>query len=88
MRGFPTIATIATLGLAGVAQAADINGNWARSDGKARVKIAECGADTCANNTWIKLGTPSGKAGDVLVMTVGADGDGKHSGSAFDRHAI
>ncbi|CAN7568548.1 DUF2147 domain-containing protein [Rhizobium sp. LjRoot254] len=84
MRGFLTIAMIAAIGLAGVAQAADINGNWARSDGRARVKIAECGANICATNTWIKPGTPSEKAGDVLVMKVKADADGNYAGSAFD----
>lgn len=84
MRTLPTVATAFALGLAGAAQAADINGNWARSDGKARVKIASCGADICATNTWIKPGTPSEKAGDVLVMKVKADADGNYSGSAFD----
>jgi uncharacterized protein (DUF2147 family) len=49
------------------------------------VKIAKCGADICATNTWIKPGTASEKTGDVLVMTVKADKDGNYSGSAFDR---
>lgn len=84
MKTLLTIATACILGLAGAAQAADINGNWARSDGKAKVKIAKCGADICATNTWIKPGTPSEKAGDVLVMKVKADADGNYSGSAFD----
>jgi uncharacterized protein (DUF2147 family) len=78
------IASTLTLGAAAVAQAADINGNWARGDGKARVKIAKCGADICATNTWIKPGTPSEKAGDVLVMKVEKVSDNRYSGSAFD----
>lgn len=85
MKTFLTIATIAALGLAGTAQAADVYGNWARGDGAARVKIAKCGANICATNTWIKPGTPSEKTGDVLVMTVKADSDGNYSGSAFDK---
>lgn len=84
MRTLPIITIAFALGLAGAAQAADINGNWARSDGKARVRIAKCGADLCATNTWIKPGTPSEKAGDVLVMKMKADADGNYSGSAFD----
>ncbi len=36
------------------AHAAEINGNWARGDGNARVRIAGCGKDICATNTWIK----------------------------------
>ena len=39
------------------ATAADINGNWARGDGKAKVLIAPCGEKICATNTWIKPGT-------------------------------
>ena len=85
MKTFLTIATIAALGLAGTAQAADVYGNWARGDGAARVKISKCGANICATNTWIKPGTPSEKTGDVLVMTVKADSDGNYSGSAFDK---
>lgn len=79
------IASILALGAAGMAQAADINGNWARSDGKAKVRIAKCGADICATNTWIKPGTPSEKAGDVLVMKVEKVSDSTYSGSAYDR---
>jgi uncharacterized protein (DUF2147 family) len=78
------IASILALGAAGMTQAADINGDWARSDGKAKVKIARCGADICATNTWIKPGTPSEKAGDVLVMKVQKVSDSQYSGSAFD----
>jgi uncharacterized protein (DUF2147 family) len=78
------IASILTFGVGAAAQAADINGNWARSDGKARVKIAKCGADICATNTWIKPGTPSEKAGDVLVMKIEKVSDNRYSGQAFD----
>ena len=78
------IASILALGVSTIGHAADIDGNWARSDGKAKVKIAKCGADICATNTWIKPGTPSEKAGDVLVMTIAKTSDGQYSGSAFD----
>ena len=77
------IASILILGGA-VAQTAELDGSWARSDGKARVKIARCGGDICATNTWIKPGTPSEKAGDVLVMKVQKVSDNRYSGSAFD----
>jgi uncharacterized protein (DUF2147 family) len=78
------IASLLTLGAGATVRAADIDGNWARSDGKARVKIARCGGDICATNTWIKPGTPSEKAGDVLVMKVEKISDSTYSGSAFD----
>jgi len=66
------------------AEAADINGNWARGDGNARVRIAPCGADICAVNTWIKPGTPKEKEGDKLVMSIKEDSEGNYSGTAFD----
>jgi uncharacterized protein (DUF2147 family) len=84
MRLSVLIASIMAIGGASAAQAADINGNWARSDGKAKVKIAKCGADICATNTWIKPGTPSEKAGDVLVMKIEKVSSDRYSGSAFD----
>lgn len=67
-----------------VAHAADIDGQWARGDGNAKVTIAPCGSDICAINTWIKPGTPKEKEGDKLVMSIKPDGDGIYSGSAFD----
>jgi uncharacterized protein (DUF2147 family) len=59
-------------------------GQWARGDGKAKVRMARCGANICATNTWIKPGTPSEKAGDVLVMKITQVSDGKYAGTAFD----
>lgn len=64
--------------------AADIDGQWARGDGNAKVRIAPCGSDICAVNTWIKPGTPREKAGDKLVMTIKPGADGVYSGNAFD----
>jgi uncharacterized protein (DUF2147 family) len=78
------IASALALGAGPLARAADIDGNWARGDGKAKVKIAKCGADICATNTWIRPGTPNEKAGDVLVMKVQKISDNRYSGSAFD----
>ncbi|OAE49652.1 Hypothetical protein AT6N2_L1834 [Agrobacterium tumefaciens] len=66
------------------ATAADIEGNWARGDGKAKVAIAPCGQNMCATNTWIKPGTPKEKTGDRLIMTIKESGAGSYSGTAFD----
>ncbi|WP_370677248.1 DUF2147 domain-containing protein [Pleomorphomonas sp. PLEO] len=60
-------------------------GLWARGDGKAKVRVARCGADLCATNTWILQGTKGEKAGDVLVMSVKPDDPSHWSGTAFDR---
>lgn len=69
---------------AGVAAAADINGQWARGDGNAKVQVAPCGGDICATNTWIKPGTPKEKEGDKLVMSIKPTSDGEYAGTAFD----
>jgi len=76
-------AALCILGAASV-QAADLGGEWARGDGKARVKIEPCGDNICAINTWIKPGTPKEKTGDRLVMTIKPSSEGQYSGSAFD----
>jgi uncharacterized protein (DUF2147 family) len=64
--------------------AADLDGEWARGDGNARVRIAPCGQDVCAINTWIRPGTRKEKAGDRLVMSIKPSGEGQYAGSAFD----
>jgi uncharacterized protein (DUF2147 family) len=64
--------------------AADIDGQWARGDGNAKVRIAPCGSDICATNIWIKPGTAKEKTGDRLVMTINPDADGVYAGTAFD----
>lgn len=84
MKTSVVIASILVLGTGSLAHAAELDGNWARGDGKARVKIAKCGTDICATNTWIKPGTKDEKAGDVLVMKIQKVSDGSYSGSAFD----
>ncbi|NLR97099.1 DUF2147 domain-containing protein [Rhizobium sp. P38BS-XIX] len=71
-------------GIAGTAAAADLDGQWARSDGNAKVRIGPCGSDICAVNTWIKPGTPSEKEGDKLVMSIKPASNGTYSGTAFD----
>ncbi len=72
--------TLAPLG----ALAADMDGNWARGDGNAKVLIAPCGDNICATNTWIKPGTPKEKTGDRLIMDIKPDEKGVYSGTAFD----
>jgi uncharacterized protein (DUF2147 family) len=84
MKSLILTAAIFVLGYVGIAKAGDIDGQWARGDGNAKVRIAPCGPDVCAVNTWIKPGTSKEKAGDKLVMTIKPGGDGVYSGTAFD----
>mgnify|MGYP000140797147 CR=1 FL=1 len=69
-----------------ISQAQDepMKGLWARGDGKAVVRIDNCGSDLCAVNTWIKPGTKGEKAGDKLVMSVKPSGGGVYEGQASD----
>lgn len=83
---FHPLLAVCAMGLSVSATRADALsplGLWARGDGVAKVKIAPCGGKLCATNTWIRPGTASEKAGDVLVMSVKQEGDA-YKGSAFD----
>lgn len=77
-------ASLTAFSVCAVAHAVDIDGQWARGDGNAQVRIASCGSDICAINTWIKPGTPKEKKGDKLVMSIKRGADGVYSGTAFD----
>lgn len=74
---FPALSSVS-------AAAGEIDGNWARGDGKAKVLIAPCGEKTCATNTWIKPGTAKEKTGDRLIMDIKKGEAGSYSGTAFD----
>lgn len=84
MKLLATATAVFSLGFAWIVQAGDIEGQWARGDGNAKVRIAPCGADVCVVNTWIKPGMAKEKTGDKLVMTIRAGADGVYSGTAYD----
>lgn len=67
-----------------VIAAEDLQGAWKRGDGKARVRIAPCGSNVCATNTWVGDPSSGEKVGDRLVMTLKPNGPGSYTGSAFD----
>jgi uncharacterized protein (DUF2147 family) len=62
----------------------DADGAWARDDGDAKVRIAPCGKNICATNTWIRDPKSSEKVGDRLVMTLKPGKDGSFTGTAYD----
>jgi uncharacterized protein (DUF2147 family) len=61
-----------------------LQGEWARGDGKARVRMEPCGADLCAINTWIKPGVRDESVDDRLIMTLKSAGAMRWTGSAYD----
>eukprot|EP01037_Dinobryon_pediforme_P007701 gene7701-7762_t len=59
-------------------------GNWMRGDGMSKVRVAPCGNDICATNTWIEDPNSSEKVGDVLVMRLKPSGGNVLRGTAYD----
>ena len=59
-------------------------GDWARGDGKARVRIEPCGGKLCVINMWIRPGVTDERVGDRLVLEVAPDGASAFKGRAFD----
>jgi uncharacterized protein (DUF2147 family) len=66
------------------ARSEDIKGEWARSDGLARVIVSPCGDALCAVNTWVKDPSGGEKIGDKLVMSVAPIDQTTMKGEAFD----
>ena len=64
--------------------AANLIGAWQRADGAARVRIAPCGADICAINTWIKDNSDGEDVGDRLIMNVAPKSTNELTGTAYD----
>ena len=62
----------------------DIAGDWLRSDGTARIRIASCGSQMCAINTWIKDERSGESVGDQFVMTLEPQDGSRLVGAAFD----
>ena len=69
---------------ASLAAEAPFLGDWARADGKTKIRVASCGAAICARNTWVRRGVSGEKVGDRLILKVKPAGAGKWSGNAFD----
>ena len=67
-----------------VASEPSLTGDWARGDGKTRVRIERCGRAYCAMNIWIRAGTRGEKVGDKLVVNVSPSGPSVLIGEGFD----
>lgn len=84
VRILPTLALLLATTSVASATTADIFGNWSRDDGAARVKVANCGSQICATNTWIKDPVKQNeKVGDRLIFTIKESND-EWAGSAYD----
>jgi uncharacterized protein (DUF2147 family) len=86
MRWRVVAAALLAIGAANAAFGAEAPflGDWARGDGKTRIRVSPCGGAVCARNIWVKRGVSGEKVGDRLVLRVKPAGAGQWSGSAFD----
>jgi uncharacterized protein (DUF2147 family) len=81
--GSITVAAVTLIASLPAAAQDSAKGNWARSDGIARVAVSSCGEALCMKNIWIKPGA-SEKVGEYLILNVKPSGEGVWKGSGRD----
>ncbi len=65
--------------------AGDVRGEWARDDGKTKVRFAACGADAvCGSVTCLKDPNGPGKIGEEVSFDMKPNGDNAWAGVAFN----
>ena len=68
-----------------VATAGDVKGEWARDDGKSKVRFAACGGDAvCGSITWLKDPNGPAKVGEEVFFEMKPNGDNAWAGTAFN----
>lgn len=66
------------------ALAGDVVGEWARDDGKAKVRFASCGGAVCGSVTWVKDASGPAKVGQQVFFDMKPNGDNAWAGTAFN----
>lgn len=66
------------------ALAGDILGEWARDDGKGRVRFVSCGAAVCGSVTWVRDANDPAKVGQQVFFDMKPNGEGTWAGTAFN----
>lgn len=70
---------------ASAALAGPVNGEWQRDDGKAKVRMSDCGGAVCGVISWLKdPAHASGKVGQQVFFDMKPSGDNLWKGSAFN----
>lgn len=88
MIGLRALAILVAFAGPAMASEPTLVGNWARGDGKTRIRVERCGHDYCAFNTWIKLGTKGEQVGDKLLVKVSSSGPSFMKAEGFDPQRI
>ncbi|HTR12782.1 MAG TPA: DUF2147 domain-containing protein [Roseiarcus sp.] len=70
---------------ASAAMAGDARGEWARDDGKSKVRIVSCGRDAlCGSVTWLRDPNGPAKVGQQVFFDMKPSGDNAWTGKAFN----
>ena len=72
------------VGLASAVLASDVTGEWARVDGKAKVRFAPCGDAVCGTITWLRDTSGPAKVGQQVFFDMKPNGDNTWAGTAFN----
>ena len=64
--------------------AADIVGEWARDDGKGKVRFVPCGAAVCGRVTWVRDANDPARVGQQVFFDMKPNGEGTWAGTAFN----
>jgi uncharacterized protein (DUF2147 family) len=75
--------TLVALSLAAPAFAGEITGDWKRSDGRSRIRMAHCGDAVCGTITWLRDPESPARVGQQVFFGL-KPADGGWSGSAFN----
>lgn len=79
------LACLALAALVNAALAGDVVGEWARDDGKAKVRLASCGGDAiCGSISWLRDKDDPGKVGQQVFFDMKPSGDNAWAGRAFN----
>lgn len=67
------------------AMAGDVTGEWARDDGRTRVRFSSCGSGAvCGVVTWLKDPNSPAKIGEQVFFGMKPSGENAWAGTAFN----
>jgi uncharacterized protein (DUF2147 family) len=73
----------AALLTSGPALAGDITGEWKRTDGRSRIRMAPCGGGVCGTITWLRDSNSPAQVGQQVFYGLRPSGGG-WEGSAYN----
>jgi uncharacterized protein (DUF2147 family) len=81
----PLVGLLVLLATSSTAAAEDVTGEWAREDGKTKVRISSCSGETvCGEVSWIQDPGGPHQLRQQVFFDMKPNGDNTWSGTAFD----